>query len=125
MLKPSTKRRHHVVPSFLLAQFAAPPTTKGKLFALDKESGNIVTTTSRNATIEKDYYVLPDDPDLAGFAKDLPEDNLERIERDAAPVIKGIRDGAQLPQVFEERAILALFAATLRMRTPRERERFS
>ena len=125
MSSPPTSRRHHVVPKFLLNKFAEPRTSKGVLYALDKHTGDVRVASSNNVTIEKDYYLLPDDPELAGYAKDLPEGDLSRIEAAAAPVIGRLCDGSILPESFDARASLALFTAVMRARTPREREQFA
>jgi hypothetical protein len=125
MLVPPTTRRHHVVPKFLLSRFAQPPTAKGVLFALDKRTGAVQQASSNNLTIQKDYYVLPDDPELAGLKKDLPEQDLSRIEGAAAALTDELCQPVGLSWTLEQRATVALFVATMRARTPRERQQLA
>jgi hypothetical protein len=125
MPTPPTKRRHHVVPKFVLKKFADPPKPNGTLVAIDKMTGNLHKTTPARATVEPDYYVLPGDAQLDVYAKDVPEDDLGRIESAAAPIIAALCQRTVLPEAFEDRAKMALFMAMMRARPPREREQFS
>src|SRR4051812_43168731 len=55
--RPETKaRRHHYVPSFLLARWAAPPKRDGALVGLDVATGDAYTTTPDKSAFEKDLY---------------------------------------------------------------------
>ena len=125
MPAPGAARRHHVVPNFLLSRFALPASSKGVLHALDKHTGRVIASSSANVTVKKDFYVLPDDPELGGYDRDLPEQDFARIEAAAAPIVREIVAGDARLEVFERRATMAMFISTMRARTPREREQFS
>jgi hypothetical protein len=84
-LPRTNARRHHYVPAFLLAQFAAPRGDRRSFMAqLDASSGRLRRTTPNDAYFEPDLYVKHGD--------DGRDNTLEAffsvIERHSPPAIR-------------------------------------
>lgn len=116
--KPATNaRRHHYVPSFLLARWALPARREGTMFALDVTTGKPAKTTPDASAFEKDLYAQPgptgdpNDPEL------VFEAFLSIVEGYAADPLKKL---ATRPSTLgdEDRATLAYFIAVQQGRTP-------
>jgi len=116
--------RHHTVPSFLLGRFARD-TDRGRLVCqLETATGAAVQVSPRDVTVVKHFYSL----DVDGALHPIVEKTLGRIESGAAPIIDqlcdvgadGLATRPELP--LHDRAKLALFIASSRLRTPIWRE---
>jgi Protein of unknown function (DUF4238) len=113
--KPETSaRRHHYVPSFLLARWARPQKRDGELFELLVPGGRPRRTTPDQSAFKRDLYAQ----DVGTTSPDLTvEGFLSIIEGYSAQPLK---DLAQLPPSIsdEDRATLAFFIAYQEARTP-------
>jgi hypothetical protein len=54
----SDAKRHHIVPQFLLANFAEPPTKDGLLYALDRKTGANRRVAVRDAANRHRFYAV-------------------------------------------------------------------
>jgi len=116
--------RHHTVPSFLLGRFARETARGTRVCQLETASGTAVQVSPRDATVVKHFYSL----DVDGTHYPLLEEALAKVENGAAPIIRqlcevaadGLASRPELP--LYDRAKLALFIATSRLRTPIWRE---
>jgi hypothetical protein len=115
-LKPqTTARRHHYVPSFLLARWATPQRERhGKLFELLVRGGRPRPTTPDRSAFERDLYAQ----DVGEASPNLAfEAFLSIIENYAAKPLKRL---AGLPSSVsdEDRAVIVYFVAYQEARTP-------
>jgi hypothetical protein len=114
--KPQTRaRRHHYIPSFLLARWAMPQGQRqGKLFELLVPGGRPRTTTPDRSAFRRDLYAQ----DVGEASPDLTfEAYLSIIENYAAEPLKRL---AGLPSSIsdDDRAVIACFVAHQEARTP-------
>jgi hypothetical protein len=83
---PDTQaRKHHYVPSFLLARWATPQARDGRLFSLAVASGKVTQQKPGKVALEKDLYTLDGDAKTVDLAI---EAFLSVIEGHAADPIK-------------------------------------
>jgi hypothetical protein len=54
----SDAKRHHIVPQFLLANFAEPPTKEGRLYAVDRSTGANHPVSVKNAANRHRFYAV-------------------------------------------------------------------
>lgn len=112
--------RHHTVSSFLLGRFARETDRGSRVCQLEKATGSAIQVSPRDATVVKHFYSF----DFDGTRHPLLEAALGKVESGAAPIIEqlcevggdGLATSPKLP--LHDRAILALFIATSRLRTP-------
>ena len=116
--------RHHTVSGFLIDRFARLSDKGRRVCQLDKTSGAATQISPRDATVVKHFYSLE-----TGDGRDPSvEELLAKIESAVAPIIDrltqvgpdGLAERDELP--FHEHAVLALFLALARLRTPIWRE---
>jgi hypothetical protein len=107
----TSARRHHFVPAFLLARFAAPVgQRKGKLFQLDVGSGRPARTTPNDACFRRDFYTQ-------GDGNNVLESFFAVVERHAAPALARLVDDP-IACSDEDRQTLSFFLALQASRTP-------
>ena len=83
---PNTQaRKHHYVPSFLLARWATPQARDGRLFSLEVTSGERSQAKPGNVALDKDLYTLDGEAKTADLAI---EAFLSAIEGHASDPIK-------------------------------------
>jgi len=114
-LPPSSARRHHFVPAFALAQFAAPQgSRKGWMYQLDVRSGAPQRTRPDDAASVKDLYTYED---RQGELSRTVESFFSIVEKHAAPALDCLRDdpASLSPQ---DRLTIAFFLAFQESRTP-------
>lgn len=112
--------RHHTVSAFLLERFARD-TKRGRLVAmLDKATGKPRCVSPRDAAVRRHFYSIDVDDGQRDFGI---EEALSKIESIAAPLVRGLEEGA-FP-VREHRLELALFLAVCWLRTPAWREQMA
>ena len=112
----AAKKRQHYVPKFLLRRFAADDGRwQGHVFRLDTRTGRVGPAVPRTEGAKNRYYELPEE--IVGEFQ--PEHILERIESDAAIVIRRLekRQRLRLGDVLR----LAYFCALQTVRTPQDR----
>jgi hypothetical protein len=112
---PETQaRKHHYVPSFLLARWAMPQARDGRLFSLEVSSGKVTQQKPGKVALKKDLYTL----DRYAKTVDLAiEAFLSVIEGHASDPIK--RPGAAPGALSDDdRATIAFFLALQQGRTP-------
>jgi hypothetical protein len=114
-IPPTTARRHHFVPAFVLARFATPATRKGWLFQLDTKSGKPQRTTPDSTAFEKDLYSPGDDDSSVGFQV---EALFSIVERHASAAIRRLIESPQAPLSIEDRQTLSYFLAFQYSRSP-------
>jgi Protein of unknown function (DUF4238) len=112
---PDTQaRKHHYVPSFLLASWATPQARDGRLFSLEVASGKVTQQKPGKVALEKDLYTLDGDAKTVDLAI---EAFLSVIEGHAADPIK--RLGTAPGTVSDDdRATIAFFLSLQQVRTP-------
>jgi hypothetical protein len=116
--KPTTAaRRHHYVPSFLLARWANPLKRDGVLFSLDIASNKATQTTPDRSAFARDLYAQPGPLDAADDPNLVFEAFLSIVEGYAADPLKAL---AKAPSTLDDqdRATLAYFIALQQGRTP-------
>jgi hypothetical protein len=112
--------RHHTVTRFLLDRFARETDKGRRICQLDNTTGATAQISPRDATIFKDFYSVETDDGLDSAV----EEALAGMESTTAPLINrltkvGANGLALRPELsLHERALLALFVATSRLRTP-------
>lgn len=110
------KKSQHYVPRLLLRRFTVVAGRwKGHIFRLERRTGRVGPAVPRSEAAKNRYYDLPDD--VVGEFQ--PEDVLERIENDAALVIRRVEQQKQLQPLDLIR--LAYFFALQTVRTPQDR----
>jgi hypothetical protein len=110
------KKSQHYVPKWLLRRFAVVDGRwQGHIFRLARRTGKVGPAVPRSEAAENRYYDLPED--VVGEFQ--PEAVLERIENDAALVIRRIEQRKQLHPLDVVR--LAYFFALQTVRTPQDR----
>lgn len=118
-VQPGAARRHHVVPQFLLRNFA----NEADELAMRRAEAPQDTRIARasNLAVSNDFYMWVDQENrlVVGL-----ENMLGRIESDAAPAIRrlaSVDPVLRLPPSDRERVLLARFVAMQFVRTPRHR----
>jgi Protein of unknown function (DUF4238) len=110
------KKSQHYVPRLLLRRFAVVDGRwQGHIFRLERHKGRVGPAVPRSEAAKNRYYDLPDD--VVGQFQ--PENVLERIENDAALVIRRVEQRQQLQPLDVVR--LAYFFALQTVRTPQDR----
>jgi hypothetical protein len=113
-LRQTDARRHHYVPSFLLARWATPQRRKGKLATLAVATGHTAMTKPDNVALVPELYTL--NADGGGLDRKI-ETFMSVIEQYAADPIK--RLGAAPEGITDEdRWTVAFFLALQQGRTP-------
>jgi hypothetical protein len=110
----TTARRHHYVPSFLLARWARPQKRAGTLFELLVRTGQPRRTTPDRSAFETDLYAQHVDGESPNL---IFEAYLSIIENYSAEPLKKLA-GAPGSLNDEDRATLAYFIAYQQGRTP-------
>jgi hypothetical protein len=113
-LPQTNARRHHYVPSFLLARWAMPPKRKGKLAALTVATGHAAMTKPDNVAFVPELYSL--NADDGGLDRKI-ETFMSVIEDHAADPIKRLGTAAE-SITDEDRWTVAFFLALQQGRTP-------
>ena len=117
----SEAKRHHLVPRFLLANFAQTVGGQERLLQLDVHTGSNVWAAPAGAASRSRFYRLTDDD---GTTHQRVEHYLARVETHAATAIRHLcADPATLPAA--DRATIAMFLALLEGRTIAGLEQFS
>jgi hypothetical protein len=102
--------RHHYVPRFLLKRFRGG----GKLYELDKQTGDVVETTPKDAAWDKDFYKVVS---KSGDHDGVIEGFFSLAEGFASEALDGlVRDGENLTE--RDRSDLAFLAAIQEQRAP-------
>jgi hypothetical protein len=110
----SFARRHHFVPSFVLAQFAQPASRKGFLYQLDVRSGRPQRTRPHDAAFGVDLYAYEN---REGTLSNRIEAFFAIVEKHAAKAFVHLRaDPARLTP--GEREAIAYFLVLQESRTP-------
>ena len=113
-LPQTDARRHHYVPSFLLARWATPQKREGKLAALTVATGHAAMTKPDKVAFEPELYTL--NADDGGLNRKI-ETFMSVIEQYAADPIK--RLGAAPESITDEdRWTVAFFLGLQQGRTP-------
>lgn len=106
--------RHHVVPKFLLENWA----TQGKVQVYSKVDRKLRTRMVRDLAI-RDFYTFID---IHGERNSMLESLLGRVESEAAAVLRALRSGFTKTDPDDEALVqLATFAGLQVVRTPRHR----
>jgi hypothetical protein len=114
--------KQHIVPRFYLEAFVDPATPEGhepSLWECDLPAGRVRRHAPRNAATGPDYYSAVRDD---GTKDDRAELLLGRVESDAAPVIRKVREG-HFSLSEDDRVYLACFLSFLLVRIPAFRDR--
>jgi len=119
--KSNQPRQHHYLPRFYLEGFCDPVWQeregKGVIWVYEKGKPIRSSTPDREAR-ERDFYAF----EVDGVRNVEAEEQLSRVEQEAAPIIKRLHEiGHTLTAI--EKAWLALFAGTMYTRTPAGRKR--
>jgi len=103
-------QRHHYVPQFLLRRFRGG----GKLYELDKQTGEVAETTAKEAAWDKDLYKVVS---KSGEHDGMIEGFFSRAEGFAREALDGlVRDGENLTE--GDRSDLAFLVAIQEQRAP-------
>ena len=118
----NSPKRHHYIPQFLLKNFLDD---RGRFWVFDKIEGNLHQGTPTNTFVQKNLYrTLNFDHGNYSFKA---EEELSRIESDAAPAVRRIIEKARCnlcPQLIpEDRNSWKRFMLAIARRTPESRER--
>jgi hypothetical protein len=113
-LPQTDARRHHYVPSFLLARWATPQKREGKLAALSVATGSTTSTKPDKVAFEPELYSLTGDDEVLDRRI---ETFMSVIERYAAAPIKRLGE-APASTSEEDRWTVAFFIALQHGRTP-------
>ncbi len=109
-LPTSDGSRHHYVPQFLLRRFRG----KGKLWQLDKETGEVEETTAKNTAWREDFYKVES---TTGEHDGVIEGFFALAENYASEALEGlVRDGERLSN--RDRGDLAFLVAIQEQRAP-------
>jgi hypothetical protein len=107
----------HTVPRFLLRGFTSDK--KNRIWVHDKHKGTKFRTNIKNAAAERGFYDLPSKTDQVSL-----ESGLEHIETRAAPLLQELTTRKNLASLnADSRLVLALFVASLFVRTRAHRMR--
>ena len=109
--KGTAAKRHHYVPVFLLQRFT---NANGQLSRLDKTTGKPGRCNPEDAACVKGYYRYRDHE---GDSQNDLEPVLAEIEGEAAAALKRLEE-VDIQKGTEDRAIIAMFLALQRARTP-------
>lgn len=113
-------RRHHYVPSFLLAGFTDGGTERDFLWVLDRVTGTQWRSRPKNAAIETDFYLVGGGNNAE---RDFGvEEFLAIVESGAAPIVRSLVDGAELAAGSAELEALLVFVTIGALRTPWARD---
>gem|GEM_PF-1296879 len=116
-------RRHHFLPQMYLNRFSANPTAKTpQVEVFDMNKGEWRTQALHNTAVRRDYYSVTVPKGRTDLSPDEMEKWLGQIESESAQILTNKID-RQKSLGKDERLILGLFIATLRMRNPFTRER--
>ena len=103
-------RKHHWLPTMFLSAWTNDGSAAGQLQVLDKKSLCRWSVKPVNAAVERDLYMI----DMAEVEGDIVateiEDTFATIEGVAAPVIKSILDGNEIPTGEDLENLIALIA---------------
>jgi uncharacterized protein DUF4238 len=102
-------KRHHTLPQFYLSGF----TRGGMLWVFDRAKKQFRRQTPKNTAVESGFYSFATKD---GGKSDAVENLLSRIEGSVKPALKRLADRQSISA--EQRHTVALFAATLHLRTP-------
>ena len=105
----SIPKRHHILPEFYLNGFCL----EGKLSLYDRELAEYRLQTPQNTTVQTGYYSFRDE---SGELITGIESALAELDGRAGPIIEKL--GKRLPINIEERQILSIFVALMRVRIP-------
>jgi len=97
------KRRHHIVPQFLLRQFADED---GNVTVYDQELEKEWTTSTRKIAVERDFYTV----DTHDGPSDIAEDALAKLEGEACSALGRLLSGV-FPPTREDREMISAFLA--------------
>lgn len=105
-----SKENQHWVPKFLIRNFAD---TDGRVFCLDVVTDEITKPPPKNAASDLGFYEFIMDGETVSY-----EDRLEKIETQAAPILKGIVSSRSLSGMNrDQRNRIANFTAAQSFRT--------
>jgi hypothetical protein len=114
MPNAETTKRHHYVPSFLLARWAKPKKRDGELYELEAATGQVRATHPDKVSWKRDLYTVEE---TVNSSLMIVESFLGVVESHASDPIKNL---ASLPNEIsdEDRGTIAFFMALQQMRTP-------